>query len=166
MNIKELTESILSDLDVNMAELPVCTMHLWHSRRTTGEVTLRLQVDPSLQGDTPDSIAARRALLADLEPTVFSVGKDCPLHESKIYAIFLGDKPRVYSLAVDASGGVTAFMRFTLTEATPHFAVEVMTVEGFKREMAGEWEVLAGDGDEDDDDEPEQPTPNGSTLSP
>jgi hypothetical protein len=145
---KKLVQGITGDIirenhGLDPGSIPVATMAVWHSRRTPQEVTLRLQVDPDLQGDSEASIAKRRALLSDLEPTTFVVGHACPLHNSRIFAIFIGDKTRVYTILSDETGSPAGFLRFTLGETQPHFCVEGMSLGVFQNEVADEWATLS-----------------------
>jgi hypothetical protein len=160
---KTLVRGITADIiaanpGLDVGSLPVTTMVVWYALRTPQEVTLKLQIDPAMQGDSSESAQRRVALLGDLALTRFALGQPCPMDGSRIFAMFLGDSTKIYTVASGDDGAVVGFLRFTLSDSGPHFAVESMGPATFQSEIAVEWEILAG---VDEPEETETPAVNG-----
>lgn len=151
MNSAELIKSIETMTVCAIGPLPKMQLVRWFAPMAPEEFALRVQVDPKLQGDTPEAQKARIALLSELEPTIFQAGQPCPIHDSVIFAIFQGiEGVRVYTLH-----DKNPPMRFTLSMTARTFTGETMSLDTFKSEVSAEWEALdtATFGEDDDEDD-------------
>lgn len=136
--------------------LPITQFYCWYPRRTAQDVGLLLGLTDTNKDMPADERASRgQELVQSLEPTIMQVGKPMPLNSAlTVFAIFQSDgEVRVY-----ATG--TAFTRYSMSKFSPIFGVELMRDEDtFCREVAEEWDALAGIEPDDDDetDDTEEP---------
>jgi hypothetical protein len=153
-----------------VGRLPADKRHVWFPRRNAQEVALLMQAVEANPNLAPNDKQRRMTeLLADLEPTVFSGGKPCPVgtQYTILWLFDNSDHIAVYALPLAAGQdpGKRELLaeprpaRFKLSTRGPQFTVSLMPLETWIGEVGEELDAVdqttvAPEGLDEPEDEP------------